>query len=184
MHDYLRVHILELQSEAKIIKNFIQRHLEEGRKAQWHYKEQKAQWHYHHVRGMHEHRKNVVRPASRSTQLALGLLTGKKYQDMEAKARTMPDWKQIRIFAMRFYDTFRWPDPSVISDIVNKWICDAIIYYNHHKIGDVGDREMKDQRQFFVDQKLIKVSDTLDKVMYLHYGVPINLLGAGYASST
>src|SRR5215467_2049938 len=112
MHDFLLIHILELEQEAKINRKYRRWHLADARTLKREPLEgekhklnpAKSDWHYRNYHGMHNHNQTVVRSASRSAQLAYGFLKGNQYNDIEYSAKTMPNWKMVRIFAMRFYD--------------------------------------------------------------------------------
>lgn len=79
MRAYLEVKNESLAAEARIIrrKERLNRHKPEVRA------------------GLHDHRVNVVRPESRSTQLALAFLRGVPAVKLEGVVYRRPDWTRV-----------------------------------------------------------------------------------------
>ena len=75
--ELLRIKLLSLVAESKIIRRAESRTKNELRNEMAH------------------HRATVVRAATRSTHLAYGFIRGKTLTQMEAKSRTPPDWDSI-----------------------------------------------------------------------------------------
>jgi hypothetical protein len=55
---------------------------------------------------MVEHRKTVIRSAARNTVLAYGFLRGLQYRDIEAKAYSAPEWKDVLRMVRRYGDRY------------------------------------------------------------------------------
>ena len=74
---FLRVKASSLAEEARIIRRAAKK--QRGR----------TKWELNH------HRTTVIRPIARATHLALGFLRGRKYEQMEHKCRTEPNWDEV-----------------------------------------------------------------------------------------
>ncbi len=79
----LKVKIKSLAAEAKIIRR------EAGKNRRF-----KGE--------LHNHRRMVVRPEARHTQLAYGFLRGRDYHQMERKAMKAPDFERIEVMVKRY----------------------------------------------------------------------------------
>ena len=78
---------------------------------------------------LHEHRKNVVRPAARSTHLAYGFLRGRSYRQMEdERTRTVPDWAAVEKMALRYGQS----DSRDIKQRFEEWKSAATDDQNRH----------------------------------------------------
>lgn len=78
MRVYLRVKVKSLAAEASIIRGEEKRHSGDLRQS------------------LHNHRVVDVRSEQRSSYLALAFLRGRPVTQLEASARTRPDWKRVR----------------------------------------------------------------------------------------
>ena len=80
MRVYLRIKLLSLPAESKIIRKEMLKY--DGPSAQY--------------QGLHLHRTREVREESRATQIAIGFLRGKTYKQIEAKCHVQPNWKRVQ----------------------------------------------------------------------------------------
>lgn len=78
---FLKVKIKSLAQEARIIRH-------EERKAKIRKQGELRE-------SLRFHRMQVVRAESRATNLAYGLLRGRRYSELEHKRWTKPDWKNV-----------------------------------------------------------------------------------------
>ena len=81
---HLKIKIKSLADESRLIKH------------------ETKKMHGPAMRSLHEHRVNVVRPATRTNHLAYGLLRGVRYEDMERSCRERPNFKEVSKTALRF----------------------------------------------------------------------------------
>lgn len=81
---FLKIKLRSLMDEARLIRREERKAFERGTEAS-------------RSVGMLmvEHRKTVIRSAARNTVLAYGFLRGLQYRDIEAKAHSAPDWKDV-----------------------------------------------------------------------------------------
>lgn len=68
-----------------------------------------------------QHRKHVVRPESRHSQLAYAFLRGRTYAKTEDKAQSAPNWDYIQRVAERFSSE----DKRVVAQRFEQWIQEA-----------------------------------------------------------
>lgn len=90
---YLKVKIKSLAAEAQIIRK------EERKNPKLR-------------EGLSEHRKGVVRRASRETLLAYGFLRGKKYEEIEKTSRTQPNWSNVGKMVLKYGCIRCWEQES------------------------------------------------------------------------
>ncbi|WP_293862443.1 hypothetical protein [uncultured Alsobacter sp.] len=96
MKAYLKVKIMSLAAEARIIRKLqnrraaylVAKHLAKGLDREW--------------SGLHAHRRFDVRCETRSAHLAYGFLRGRPYRAMEAKCWQGPDWKRVQQLVEKF----------------------------------------------------------------------------------
>ncbi len=87
-HTYLKIKLLSLAAEARIIRREEQR---------WPGK--------HHVRtGLHEHHVPEVRKEARCALLAYGFLRGRPYRRIEPKGHRAPGWKRTQQLVEKYGD--------------------------------------------------------------------------------
>lgn len=95
MHVYLKVKVVSLAAEARIIRN-----LEQKRRAYLRRTTgvagDTAFW------GLRKHRTWDVRREARSSCLAYGFLRGRHYRALEAKCYSKPDWKRVQYLIERY----------------------------------------------------------------------------------
>lgn len=90
---YLRIKILSLQAEAKLIRREEARWIIKGRRD-------------HPIRlGLKAHRKWDVRREQRASLLAYGFLRGRKYKQIEAKCHTPPNWVRVADLVAKYGGT-------------------------------------------------------------------------------
>lgn len=87
-------------------------------------KKARAQRDYDIYWNLHQHRKNVVRKEARATNLAIGFLRGKFYEEMEFFAHEDPDWDKIERMACVYSDL----DPREVKVQIEEWIAQAKHY--------------------------------------------------------
>lgn len=68
-----------------------------------------------------QHRKHVVRPESRHSQLAYAFLRGRAYSKTEDKAQSAPNWDYIQRVAERFSNE----DKRIVAQRLEQWIQEA-----------------------------------------------------------
>lgn len=68
-----------------------------------------------------QHRKHVVRPESRHSQLAYAFLRGRAYHKTEDKAQSAPNWDYIQRVAERFSNE----DKRIVAQRFEQWIQEA-----------------------------------------------------------
>jgi len=121
----LKVKIKSLASETKIIKQEEQKLLKHLRLQREYDPNQPKDFvnlndiqHLIAREGLYAHRKNVVRPESRHTNLAYGFLQGKKtYKQIENTCRTIPDWDSVEKMVVRFSPE----DYRVLKQKLEEW---------------------------------------------------------------
>ena len=88
MRVYLKIKIMSLAAEARIIRRETKRYPGE-----------------HPARiGLYFHRIHDVRMESRSACLAYGFLKGRSYKQIEQSSYTKPDWKRIEELIKKYGD--------------------------------------------------------------------------------
>jgi len=97
----LRVNVKSLASEARIIREEIQRVSDKDIKAD-----------------LHCHRQRRVRPEARTAHLALAFVKGKSYRSAEAKARVAPVTKDI----VRKLQRAWYPVDHDTDATIQKWL--------------------------------------------------------------
>lgn len=100
---YLKVKIKSLAEEARIIRR--EEHLAKQRKE------------YGWVNSLCEHRKAIVRPEARATQLAYAFLRGRSYAQVEPKPRTKPSWARVKAMVEK-YGPFGVPN---VDALLKQW---------------------------------------------------------------
>lgn len=85
----LKVKVKSLAVEARIIRK------EELKN--------KGKW-SHQAEVLHSHRVNHLRPITRATHLAYGLLNGLTYSQIEPTNKTQPDWDKVRKMVTKYSD--------------------------------------------------------------------------------
>ena len=104
---YLRIKILSLAAEAKIIR---------AEEAKWIMKDGKRN---HPIRlGLKQHRKFDVRNEQRSALLAYAFLRGRRYKQLEAKCYTKPNWDRVRDLVTKYGTN---PDRGQVNDQLRVW---------------------------------------------------------------
>ena len=88
MRAYLKIKVVSLAAEARLIRKEEKRHrgTSPTRFGLWH------------------HRTEVVRPEARCANLAYGFLRGRPYFAMEKTCNTAPNWDRILKLAIRYGD--------------------------------------------------------------------------------
>lgn len=93
MRAYLKIKLLSLTAEAKIIKKeerkFFPYRNDEGTRRD-------IYW------GLRHHRIFDVRSESRSANLAYGFLRGRPYAALEKTCRTRPDWSRVDVLIKKY----------------------------------------------------------------------------------
>lgn len=85
-HTYLKIKLLALAAEARLIRREEQRWPGE-----------------HPIRyGLHEHRILDVRREARSTCLTYGFLRSRPYRTLEATCHRQPDWERVKQIAEKY----------------------------------------------------------------------------------
>lgn len=102
MKTYLRIKIKTLAAESRLIKAEKARWIKKARCGRLKASPPKTPATMH-VR-LHEHRMNIVRPEARDSLLALGFLRGLRYEQMEAKRYTNPNFENVFRMVRDFYD--------------------------------------------------------------------------------
>ena len=102
MHVYLKIKIMSLAAEARIIRR--EARTWPGQSPQ--------------RVGLHEHRVNVVRRECRAASLAYAFLRGRAYRSLEARCHEAPDWYKVQKFAERYGEG----DKRVIAERARAWI--------------------------------------------------------------
>lgn len=104
---YLRIKILSLQAEARIIRR---------EEARWVTKDGRRD---HPVRmGLMAHRKQEVRPEQRAALLAYAFLRGRRYRQLEAKCRLQPNWQRVIELATKYGTE---ADRKIVGKQVELW---------------------------------------------------------------
>ena len=99
--DELRVKVGSLAAEARIIRRLEASIRRKWRKSRERTAEQVAELHHRHF-VLREHRIREVRPEARATQLAIGFLRGRSYQQMEPTTKSKPDWARVERLVKRY----------------------------------------------------------------------------------
>lgn len=115
---HLKIKIKTLVEEAKIIRSFEE-------KFAWADEEKNE---YPRFR-LQEHRKGIVRNATRHNLLAYGCLRGVPYKKMEAKCKVNPDFDWIRRTAITFSSKYK----KELVKTIDNWIQDAKDYLGIEK---------------------------------------------------
>ena len=104
---YLRIKILSLQAEARLIRR---------EEARWVKRDGKKD---HPIRmGLMVHRKRDVRNEQRSALLAYAFLRGRKYNQLEKKCYTQPNWQRVIDLATKYGGNI---DRKEVSDQIRVW---------------------------------------------------------------
>ena len=86
MRAYLRVKLLSLAAESKIIRKEMRKYAGPTEVYQ----------------GLHLHRVHDVREESRATHIAMGFLKGLQYKQIENKCYQEPNWKRIKTLISKY----------------------------------------------------------------------------------
>jgi hypothetical protein len=86
MRAYLRVKLLSLAAESKIIRKEMRKY--EGPTEVY--------------QGLHLHRTIDVREESRVSHIAMGFLKGLTYKQIEAKCYIQPSWKRVKQLILKY----------------------------------------------------------------------------------
>lgn len=137
MLDYLKVKVLSLVEEAKIIRRHEYRRQMMFALANTKFDDKKQEFkrvkflkkndyvdegHNQKIyNGLHRHRVFDVREETRSSHLAYGFLKGNAYHDMEERAENEPNWEKIQRLVMRYGEG----DPSLLKLNIETWIHNA-----------------------------------------------------------
>ena len=104
---YLRIKVLSLAAEAKLIRN---------EEARWVKKDGKKD---HPIRwGLHHHRIFDVRNEQRAALLAYGFLRGRRYKQLEAKCYTQPKWGRVLALVTKYGAN---PDQEAMFEELRVW---------------------------------------------------------------
>lgn len=104
---YLRIKVLSLAAEAKLIR---------AEEARWIKRDGKKD---HPIRmGLMNHRKWDVRNEQRSALLAYAFLRGRQYKQLERKCYTKPNWNRIIDLAAKYGAE---ADRKVVADQIRVW---------------------------------------------------------------
>jgi len=129
MKNYLRVKVLSLAAEAKIIrKEQNYRHRQRDHAIANGYGERVAEYHDKVRAGLHEHRVTVVRNESRVANIAYGFLRGREYYEIEQYCYTTPNWKRVEELVMKYaeHDNPKYNRP--VEEIFKDWKERAVLY--------------------------------------------------------
>lgn len=85
----LKIKLKSLAAEARIIRKE-----ELNNKGKWSWK----------AESFHSHRVNHVRPITRATHVAYGLLRGLEYHQIEPTSKTQPHWGKVREMVRKYSD--------------------------------------------------------------------------------
>jgi len=93
MKTHLKIKILELSEESRIIRREKHKWLEKRRRAKARhpdYVDKSWMW-----RSLHDHRVGTLRSESRACLLAYAILRDRTYEQVEGTAKTQPDWNRV-----------------------------------------------------------------------------------------
>ncbi len=106
MKTYLKVKIKHLGAEARIIKAEKEKWLRKAAKGRANVAKRQGNppnTPSNMANALHEHRVNCVRKECRDSHLAYGFLRGMRYEQVEARRYTDPDWINVFAIIQRFY---------------------------------------------------------------------------------
>jgi len=119
MRDYLKVKVLSLAEEAKIIRRLEKRRLKYARKDKKEHKN--SDLNYQIYFGLRSHRIFNVRNEARAAHLAYGYLKGLNFQQMEQKtySNNQPNWNRVK----KLVDSYTGPDINKSKLLnYNEWV--------------------------------------------------------------
>jgi len=100
----LKIKLKSLAAEARIIRKE-----ELKNKGTWSWK----------AESFHSHRVNQLRPITRATHVAYGLLRGLGYHQIEPTSKSEPDWDKVRKMVVKYSDLSN--EKSNLA-ILNEWV--------------------------------------------------------------
>ena len=106
MREYLQIKICNLADEARLIRRHERKHLDRMRHWSSKGETKKSGLCIYRYNNLREHRVVIVRDAARAALLAYGYIRGRRYRQMEATCRTVPNWKEVERLARKYGSSF------------------------------------------------------------------------------
>ncbi len=99
----LKIKLIDLAQEAKTIRRFERKLLTSARKRRAR-QDEAAERFQSEYKILNDHRKDIVRPEARATQLAYGYIRGKRYRQIEQFSYEPPNWSKVEKMIKKYGD--------------------------------------------------------------------------------